>query len=178
MFLMIQNCSTWLVLKEFLDHPLKKFYIREISRKIKLAPTSVKIHVEKLRESNLIKENTEDIFKYYTANFDSENFRFYKKINTLIKIQESGILEYIDNQLSPDTIILFGSAAKGEDNYESDMDLYVQTERKEIKLEKYEKKLKRKIQLFIYKDVKEAPKELRNNIINGIKLGGYIRIWN
>jgi len=174
---MIQKCSNWIVLKEFLDDPLKKTFVRELSRNIKLAPTSVKIHLKELERVGLIKE-TEGLYKQYSANFENEEFRFYKKINSLIKIHESGLIDYLNEKISPNAIILFGSAAKGEDTAASDLDIYLNAEAKEVSLEEYEKKLKRKIQLFMYKDINKAPKELRNNIINGIKLDGYITIWS
>ena len=44
-------------------------------------------------------------------------------------------------------------------------------------LEKYEKKLDKKIQLFFSEDIKKLPTELRNNILNGIKLRGYLKIF-
>jgi predicted nucleotidyltransferase len=177
MFYMIQNCSSWLVLKEFLDDPLKKFFVRELSRNIKLAPTSTKIHLIELEKEGFINK-TKGLYTQYIANFDNEKFRFYKKINSLIKIQESGLINYLNEKASPNVIILFGSAAKGEDTIESDIDIYLNAETKEINLKEYEKKLKRKIQLFIYQDINKIPKELRNNIMNGIKLDGYITIWN
>lgn len=176
MFHMLQKSSSWLVLKQFLENPTKKHQIREISRKINLATTSVKKHIEKLIQQNLIFEK-KDIFKYYQANFDKEEFRFYKKINSMIMIRDSGLLEYLENQTSAEVIILFGSCAKGEDTQESDLDLYVQAPSKNLNLKKFEKKINKKIQLFFYEDINQVPKELRNNILNGIKLAGYLKVF-
>lgn len=55
------------------------------------------------------------------------------------------------NKYSNPVIILFGSYAKGEDIENSDIDLYIQTpSKKELRTEKFEKLLKRKVQfLFI-----------------------------
>ncbi|MFH1053320.1 MAG: nucleotidyltransferase domain-containing protein [Candidatus Woesearchaeota archaeon] len=174
---MIQKCSIWIVLREFLENPSGKMHIRTISKKINLAPTSVKLHIKTLIKENLIIEKDDEIFKYYAANFDSEKFRFYKKINFLINIQESGLKEHLDNELSPDAIILFGSAAKGEDLQSGDIDIFVQAKEKSINLEKYEKKLNKRIQLFFAEDIGKLPKELRNNILNGTKLEGYIKVF-
>ncbi|MBD3248802.1 hypothetical protein GF336_02040 [Candidatus Woesearchaeota archaeon] len=173
---MIQKCSTWKVLSEFLKDPQKKHQIRGISKDIKLSTTSVKLHINKLIKAGLIVEK-KDIFKYYIANFDNPKFRFYKKIDTLLKIEDSEILEYLNDILSPNTIILFGSCAKGEDIYGSDLDLYCQAEEKKLDLKKFEKSLGRKIQLFFSEDLNKLPKELRNNIINGIKLDGYLKVF-
>ena len=50
------------------------------------------------------------------------------------------------------------------------------TKRIEINISQFEKKLGHKIHLFIDVDINKLPKELFNNIINGIKLIGYIKI--
>ncbi len=173
---MIQKCSLWSVFKVFLDSPLKRWHIREISRTIKLAPTSVKLHMGELIKQELVFEKKE-VFKYYTANFDSEEFRFYKRINCLLNIKQSGLIKFIEASCSPDSIFLFGSCAKGEDTSESDLDLYVQCKEKKIDVGKYEKLLKRRIQLFFSEDFNKLPKELRNNILNGIKLSGYLKVF-
>ena len=174
---MIQKCSIWLVLREFLADPVKKWHIRELSRKVKLASTSVKLHLKKLVREGLLFERDDDVFKYYIANFDSEKFRFYKIIDWRLRIQESGLAEYLNDRCSPDTIILFGSCAKGEDLKEGDIDIYLQCSKKELDLGKYEKLLGRKIQLFFSERLNKLPKELRNNILNGIKLDGYIKVF-
>lgn len=171
---MLQNCTTWKVLSEFLIDPKKKHQIRQISRDINLATTSVKLQITKLIKENLIKEK-KDIFKYYQANFNNPQFRFYKKIYTLTQIQE--LISYLEDETSANAIYLFGSCAKGEDTIDSDIDIFVNSKEKVLNLKKFETKIRRKIQLFFAKDINELPIELRNNILNGIKLSGYLRIW-
>jgi len=174
---MIQKCSSWIVLREFLINPMKQWHIRQLSRVTHLATTSVKLHLKKLSKEGLVSEKDTDIFKHYESQFDNEKFRFYKKIDTLLRIQDSGIVEHIDEKCSPDTIVLFGSCAKGEDLDRSDMDIYVQSKERLLDLKHYEKSLKRKIQLFFAGDINKLPKELRNNILNGIKLEGYLKVF-
>jgi predicted nucleotidyltransferase len=165
------------VFREFLNEPIKKWHIRGLSRKIKIAPTSVKLHVNTLQKEGFVLEKNDDVFKYYVANFDSEDFRFYKKINTMINLRTSGLLDYIIRLCSPDTIILFGSCSKGEDTETSDLDLYIQGTETKLNLNKFEKLLNRKIQLFFSEAIEKIPKELRNNILNGIKLDGYVKVF-
>ena len=75
-------------------------------------------------------------------------------------------------------IVLFGSYSKGEDIENSDIDLYIETpSKREIKPTEFEKKLKRKIQIFKHKKISEIKsKDLINNIINGVSLNGFIEI--
>ena len=112
---MIQNCSIWNIFAEFAYHPMKTFQIRELSRKISLAHTSVRIHLKELEKQGLIKKEKTGVYYAYKANFEDENFTFYKKILNTIKLKDSGLVSFINNSLTPDAIILFGSYAKGED---------------------------------------------------------------
>jgi len=174
---MIQKCSKWRVLKVFLENPEKKQQIRGISRKISLAATSVKLHLNELIKNKLVFEKKDDIFKYYKANFDSPLFRFYKKINNLININESGLVEFLDERFSPNSVIIFGSYANGYDISRSDIDIFVQAKEMPINLKKFESKLSRKIQLFFAENINDLPKELANNILNGVKLAGYLKVF-
>jgi predicted nucleotidyltransferase/predicted transcriptional regulator len=176
MYHMLQKSNSWLVFKEFLDKPNQKHQIRKISKNINLATTSVKKHIEQLIKEKLVIEG-KDIFKFYKANFENKRFRFYKKINSLDVIENSGVLNFIEDETGSEAIYLFGSIAKGEDLDDSDVDLYVQAPEKSLTLDKFEKKINKKIQLFFAEDISKLPSELRNNILNGIKLRGFIKIF-
>jgi len=144
---MLRKDNLYRVLEVFFDDPLPQgigFQLREISRKIKLAPKSVKLYLEKLEKEKLIVKKEHRIHKYpvYYANRDNDYFKFLKKIDIQRKIKESGLLDYLNEKCMPDAIILFGSASKGEDIKESDVDLYLQSEEKKISPDKFEKKLK------------------------------------
>ena len=172
---MIQKCSIWKVFAGFAENPKKPYQIRELSREIKLAHTSIRIHLKELEKNNLIKKEKVGVYNAYKANFDDENFRFYKKILNMINLKESGIIKELENKITPDGIILFGSYAKGEDIETSDIDIFIIAKEKNIDLKKYEKKLNRKIQLLFSEDINKLPKELQNNILNGIILTGFLR---
>ena len=169
------------VLEVFFDNPLPEgigFQLIEISRNIKLAPKSVKLYLDELEKVNLIIKKKHRIHKYpvYYANRDDNYFKFLKRLNIIRRIKESGLLDYLDEKCMSDVIILFGSASKGEDIESSDIDLYLQCGEKKLELGKYEKELKRKINLFFEKNFNKLSEELKQNIINGDKLKGYLRI--
>ena len=178
---MLQNYNKWTVLKLFFDNPLPEtaFQLREISRKSNLAPKSVKRYLIELEKEDLIIKHRHRIHKYpvYKANRDNENFKFFKTINTLIIIRESGLLELLNNECMPAAIVLFGSAAKGEDLEDSDLDIFCRCKYKKLDLKKYEKKIKRKINLLFEENFNKLSDELKNNIINGIKLKGYLKVF-
>ncbi|MBI2109607.1 nucleotidyltransferase domain-containing protein [Candidatus Woesearchaeota archaeon] len=172
---MIQECSIWKVFCEFARNPSKSYQIRELSRIIKLAPTSIKIHLRKLEENNLIKKEKVGVYDAYKVNFNNEDFRFYKKISNLINLKESGIIKELEAKFTPDVILLFGSYAKGEDTENSDIDIFLLAKEKKLDLSKYEKQLNRRFQLFFSENINNLPRELQNNILNGIILSGFIR---
>ncbi len=157
-----------------MENPTKPYHIRELSREIRLAPTSIKLHIRQLEKENLVKREKVGIYKAYKANLENENFRFYKKILNIIALHESGLVKELE-KTSPDAITLFGSYARGEDTETSDIDIFLITREKPINVRKYEGKLRRKVQLFFSEDLNTLPTELFNNIMNGILLSGFIR---
>ena len=177
---MLKKDNTAKVLEVFFDNPLPEggFQLREISRKIDLAPKSVKSYLEELEKESLIIKKKHRIHKYpvYYANRDDHYFKFLKRLSTIRRVKETGLLDYLNESCMPDVIVLFGSASKGEDRKESDIDLYLQCKEKKLNLKKYEKELKRGINIFFEPDFDKLSEELKKNIINGDKLKGYIKI--
>ena len=178
---MLQRDNRYRILRIFFDDPLPKgigFQLREISRKVKIAPTSVKNYLLELEKEKLIINTKHRIHNYpiYYANRDNENFKFYKKLDNVLKIQESGLLNYLSGECLPNVIILFGSASRGEDLKESDFDIFLECEKTKLNLEKYEKELNRKINIFFGK-FNKLSNELKNNILNGIVLKGYLKVF-
>lgn len=181
---MLQKCSTWKVLQVFFDDPEPEtlgLSLREISRRSELAHTSTKRHLETLREEELVKTREKEggtrIYPVYRANRESEKFKLLKTIDMIYRIGKSGLLEKLETEATPDCIILFGSAARGEDIRGSDVDLYIQSEEKELELSRYESSLKRTIQVHFQPSFDSYPSELKNNIVNGIVLQGNLKAY-
>lgn len=175
---MIQKCSSWKVFTQFAENPTRPYQIRELSREINLATTSIKLHLKELEKNNFVRQEKVGVYKAYKANFSDENFRFYKKLFNLTTLKECGLVNELEKQLFPDVIILFGSYSKGEDVENSDIDIFVLAKEKNMDLKKFEKILGRGIQLFFSEDLNKLPKELFNNILNGVILSGFVRWKN
>lgn len=177
---MLQNYNKWKVLQVFFDEPLAEggFQLREISRKIKLAPPSVKKYLTELKKENLIVEKRNRIQSYpiYIANRDDNEYKFYRKIDLLNRINNSGLLQELEHFL-PSVIILFGSASRGEDTEYSDIDIFVGTKERRINLNKYKSKLNREINLFFEPKFSKLSSELKNNLLNGLVLYGYVKVF-
>ena len=174
---MIQKYSRYRILQEFFDFPRKDFQMRELSRRAKIAQPSVTAHLKELARENFIVKEKKGIYPTFRANRDSELFKMYKKFDITFRINKSGLLNYIYDNCIPNAIILFGSASKGEDIEESDIDLFIQAKEKKLDLRKYELLFNRKITLFFEENFAKLNAELKNNILNGIVLKGYIKVF-
>jgi len=172
---MLQNYNTYRILELFFDFPTKLFQFREISRLVDLGLPSVVAHVKKLEKEGLVKKEKVQVYYGYKAN-KTERYRLYKKLNMVLRLNENGLIGFLEEKFSPNTVVLFGSASRGEDIESSDIDLFVLAKEKKLDLKLFEKKLKRKINLFFEENLKDVPKELMNNIINGIVLSGYLKV--
>lgn len=168
---MIQICSIIKVLEIFFKEPTTIHFIREISKKIDLAPTSVKNHITELNKSKLIIQQKSKPFNGYIANRENEKFLFYKKVYNLFSLY--GLKEEIINNIYPKAIILFGSYSLGEDIESSDIDLVIISKiKKNINLKKFENHLKRRINLIIIEDINKLDSSIINKVYNGITLHG------
>lgn len=174
---MLQKYSKYRILQEFFDFPRKDFQMREVSRRVRLAQPSVINHLKSLTKEKLIIKEKKGTYPTFKANRDSEIFRVYKKLNLIFRLYQYGLISYIYDSCLPNVIILFGSASKGEDIEESDIDLFVQSPEKKLNILRYEKLLNRKITLFFEENFARLSNELKNNILNGIVLRGYVKVF-
>jgi len=175
---MLQKYTISGVAGVFYRQPIKEHYLKGISREIKLAHTSVKNHLKELLKQSIIEEKIimkgERKFPVYKANINSKVYRKYKSIYNLIELQESGVVDFLYDILMPKSVVLFGSYRRGEDIEDSDIDIFVECKEKRLDLSKFENKLARKIQLHFKDNFSDYSKELKNNIINGMVLKGFL----
>ncbi|MBN1385684.1 nucleotidyltransferase domain-containing protein [Candidatus Woesearchaeota archaeon] len=176
---MLKKSNRQKLLNLFFTDPSPQYQLREICRKIRLSPKSVKNYLEELSKEGLIRITKHRVHEYplYQANRDDPLFRLLKRNELILEIKETGLLDLLNDRYMPDVIILFGSASRGEDTNESDIDLFLQCKGDKTEFRSAEHQLNRKINLFFSEDFNKLSSELKNNIINGIKLRGYLKIW-
>lgn len=150
---------------------------REIAGLLKVSPTAVANSLKLLIKSNLIAIKKTKNINFVGLNRDEKKSIELKRVENLRNIYLSGLLDYLEENLTGGTIILFGSYARGEDVKSSDVDIAV-IERKEksLKLEEFELALNREINAQFYNSWKEIHKHLKNNILNGILLAGSVNL--
>lgn len=162
-------------LKPFFEECYRRYSVREYSRLLKISPPTASKILKEFNKEGLLKIVKENNYLYFWANKDNKIFVNMSKIYWVYRLED--FLDYANKTLINPTIILFGSLSKAEAKLDSDLDITIfADDKKKIDIQKFENKLKRKIQLFIFnapEDVKN--KELLNNILNGFILCGKIR---
>lgn len=176
---MIRKSIKTKIEEHFFTNPNSKLRVREIERTLKLPLPSVIRYCKELKQENILTTINLGNSTFYTANKTHQNYILQKKLRNSRKIYESDLINYLKKELNNPAIVLFGSYAKGEDQENSDIDIYIETQsKKDLNLSEFEKKLQRTIQVFKHKQLKEITnKHLRNNIINGITLNHYVKVF-
>ncbi len=164
------------ILELFFEEPNRRFHIREISRIAKIPKTTAERIVKSLANEKLVVIDRETVFPSYVANIDHFFYKNEKRTSIINKMIKSGLIEYFEKELAPKCIIVFGSVAKGEYTHESDIDIFVQSHSMPIRLEKYEKQLHHRINIFFEPNISKLSGELLNNVANGFKLKGFLKI--
>lgn len=155
------------------------FHLRELGRLAGVAPPSVKRYLLELEKEGLILRVTHRTYGYplYSANREGETFRFLKRVRMVELLWSSGLISYLWDVCMPDAIILYGSASRGEDVQGSDIDVVVLSKEKKLELAGFEKALQRGIAVFFQEGFSRLSPELKNNVINGIILKGYLKVF-
>ena len=95
----------------------------------------------------------------------------------LNEIFTSGLHRYLNEKLGENSCILFGSCARGDYYEDSDIDMLVQSKKIRLDLSEYEKKLKRKINLFFEERWQSLNEGMKTGLLNdGISINGRLKL--
>jgi predicted nucleotidyltransferase len=172
---MYQQSNRYKILREFFNKPNKKFQLRELSRLTNISLPSVKKHIEELLKLYLIKEIKDGIYKGYKSSLNN-NYRILKRNDFLIRIHESGLIKELEKVCTPNCIVLYGSAVEGLDDERGDIDIFIQSNKKNIELKNYETVLNRRISLLFEQKLNKINKTFINSLANGIVLSGFLKV--
>ena len=163
----------------FFLNPTVKARVRQIERVLHVPLPSVIRYVRELEKEGILKRSVSANITTYSADRISRQFLLEKKFFNIQCLYASGLIDTLIKELSNPTIVVFGSYARSEDIETSDIDLYIETlDTRKIRLDSFEHKLQRKIQIFIYKNIHDIEnKHLANNIVNGVLLNGSIEVF-
>ena len=175
MYTMVQRSipSLFAVIEVFFKEPTRIHFIKEISREIKLAHTSVRNLIKYLEKNHMIVKRKSKPFDGYAADRENEDFIFYKKVYNIYSLKD--LTREIANSIYPSAIVLFGSYSRGEDVESSDIDILVLSKaKKEVNVSDFEERLKRKINVMTMDRIEKLDELIRKKINNGIVLHGEI----
>ncbi len=169
------------IIRLFFDNPRRKYHIREVASLVGVAPRTAKKYLENMREMNLISLSKDKLYDSYVADMESIEFKSSKVFHIMKKIRDSGLVEFIERIFNYPTIILYGSASRGEDVEDSDIDIFVVAKKcEDVSVDKFSQAIGRKIHVMCmnesdFKSGKNS--ELINNVINGIVISGFLEAF-
>jgi len=167
---MVRMVHKWYkILECFYEHPLSEFSVREFAEKTGLPSSTVQRYLKGMKKKKIL--NSDGML------WDSPSMRFRKAFFMMDKVVNSGLLEYLEVMYRPRAVVVFGGVRKGEYDKNSDVDIFVESDVGEkMNLSKFEKKIGHKIDLKIEKSINDLPVNLRNNVLNGVKLAGFLDV--
>jgi predicted nucleotidyltransferase len=129
--------------------------------------------------NHIISEFKEKNLRIFKANYDSSN---YKRTKLLFNISiMKNFADHIDSAHGyHEAIVLFGSASRGEDVERSDVDICIVGKERDLETQKFEQLMSRKINLLFIENIQKLKRDnpqLLNNLINGIVLKGYLKVF-
>ena len=159
-------------------HAGMEFHVRALARELNASPTGISKSVKKLEKAGIIKSDRVFLLRV-ELNREKEEVIQMKRVENMRLLYQSGLVNFLSGKLVGTTIIVFGSFAFGEDTIspESDIDIaVVGSEEIKIKLNKYENKLKRQINLQFFQSFRKIERNLKDSVLNGIVLQGHVEL--
>ena len=165
---------------EIIDSLLKdENHVRGLGKKLSINPMTVSRKMEELMRENAVdfKEEGKNKKYFLKKNLESRNYILKAEIYKLTKLLEKysklkKIIEKIQNEKSIKLAVLFGSYAKGTANSNSDVDVYMESNNKNLKkeLEMINSKLSVKLGKYDRKSLLIREIEKNHIIIKGVEL--------
>ncbi len=133
---------------KILSRPYRSWYVREIAEYLKVSPATASRLVKRLEKEGILKVSTRGKEKLVEVNITSPKTRALKLFFSVSELQNSGVIEYLQN-IDVKSVILYGSRAKGVCDENSDFDIFVISKRcVDIDPEKIEIMLGKRINLI------------------------------
>ena len=159
-----------------------EYSVRGLSNKAGIGVATSKTYLDYLLSKGIVKRKI--VGRSHLYSLDSTSFlaRSIKTLISLYELNESGIVKELVTKYPINSIILYGSVARGEDDSKSDVDILIISHRKIRISLKSERKLNRELSLIVY-TLPEWKKKAREDkvfydrvIVDGIPLYGEIPV--
>ena len=159
-----------------------EYSVRGLSDRAGIGVATSKSYLDYLLLKGVVKRKI--VGRSHLYSFDTSSFlaRSLKTLVSLYELNEAGIVKELVTKYPINSVILYGSAARGEDDSKSDIDILI-ISRREIKVSlKSERKLNREPSFIVY-TLPEWKKKAREDkvfydrvIVDGIPLYGEIPV--
>ncbi len=157
----------------------QSFNQRSLSKFLKVSAPAVMKALPLLEKKEFITINQDKESKRWSIELNRDNHKILqlKRANNLEQLYLLNVVDFLEKEFAGGTIILFGSYSRGDDIFNSDIDIaIIGRKKKKIDLSNFEKILSKEINLNFYDSFKEMNKNLKENILNGIVLVGGIEL--
>lgn len=129
--------TTLKILGLYTNNYKKSLHLREIARETKVDVKAIQLQLKKLEKINILSSATKGRNKEYVLNLSNIITKYYlvmaEIFSSVIYLKKNFLIKKIITDLTnkvDGTIILFGSFVKGGYTKESDVDLFIITEKK------------------------------------------------
>lgn len=153
-------------LAPLLEDNYREFGVREYAKIVDVSPPTASKMLQKYRKEGLLLSRKDKMYILYRADRSSKKFTDFARVYW--REQLGAVVDFLKDSLNSPDIILFGSLPKLEAKFDSDIDLFIDAKDADINLAKFERKLKRKIQLHFRRSFSNP--QLRKNIDAGVVL--------
>ena len=153
-------------LKPFMEDVYREHSVREYAKLVKVSAPTASTILHQFEKEGILTRRAQGVYIFFRANRESLLFKdlaaaywryalniAFKPVHDLFLFKK---------------IILFGSIAKAENKSDSDIDLFADSQKKEINLSQIESKLKRKVQIHFKDALKNT--HLKKSIERGIEI--------
>lgn len=166
------STNTLKVISFLAENTGNDFTVGELLKHVKVSKSGIYLALEELLNLHVINKSQRGKFILYSARYEDPFIKQFKVMQSVTALRP------LLSKLEPLTIkiVLFGSASRGEDRRESDIDLFILTTTPAlIKKTASSTSLSRKIQAIVktpaeFADLKESERAFYNEIENGVSL--------
>ena len=164
------------IIKLLADYPEREFYGQEIAQKLKCSKASASGILKSLSDKGIVFKKVKGHMKFYQINPKNPEFKRFRINSVLEKLNP--ILQKL--RKFSQKIILFGSTSRGEQTFDSDIDLFILSADKN-KVQPALKKLsaKSRIKAIVktpgeWSEMEIKEPEFYQEVKNGITLYDYV----
>ena len=121
---MFEKYKDWKLLQIFLNSPDHAFYTKEISRQTGVGVGTVNNFLRSIHKDDILTKEIVGNVHLYRLNNEMELVKKLKIFNTLLELKQYKLIEqFLKEEDSIISIILYGSYSNGENDSKSDIDL-------------------------------------------------------